>query len=153
METMKLAPKSIIVEITSARLKDGRQETADYLLKFQENNLDIALDNFGYGYSSLSCLNEFSIDFLKIDRNLVSDIASGTNDFSFCEAMILMIKKLGIQVMAVGVETTKQRELLLAAGCDYGQGYLFSRPVSADEFEQILQDLRKTPNLFVKRNL
>jgi diguanylate cyclase (GGDEF)-like protein/PAS domain S-box-containing protein len=153
METMKLAPKSIIVEITSARLKDGRQETADYLLKFQENNLDIALDNFGYGYSSLSCLNEFSIDFLKIDRNLVSDIASGTNDFSFCEAMILMIKKLGIQVMAVGVETTKQRELLLAAGCDYGQGYLFSRPVSADEFEQILQDLRKTPNRFVKRNL
>jgi EAL domain-containing protein (putative c-di-GMP-specific phosphodiesterase class I) len=66
-------------------------------------------------------------------------MANGTSDLALCEAIIVMAHKLGLKVIAEGIETERQCDLLLAAGCDYGQGFLFSRPVPADEFEKLLE--------------
>ncbi|MGJ0491846.1 EAL domain-containing protein, partial [Methylobacter sp.] len=80
----------------------------------------------------------FDIDYLKIDRSFVSNLAPGSDDMALCEAIIVMAHKLGIKVIAEGVETVQQRNLLSTVGCDYGQGYLFSKPLPAVEFEKLL---------------
>jgi EAL domain-containing protein (putative c-di-GMP-specific phosphodiesterase class I) len=87
----------------------------------------------------LSYLNKFNIDFLKIDQSFVRNLAAGSSNMALCEAIIVMAHKLGMKVVAEGIETKQQRELLTAAGCDYGQGYLFSKPVPALEFEELLK--------------
>ena len=98
-----------------------------------------SLDDFGTGYASLSYLKKFDIDYLKIDQSFVANLAPGADDMVLCEAIIQMAHKLDIRVIAEGVETEAQRTLLAAAGCDFGQGYLFSRPLPPMEFERLLQ--------------
>jgi len=95
------------------------------------------LDDFGTGYSSLAYLKKFDIDYLKIDRAFVSNLETDSDDNALCEAIIVMAHKLGLRVIAEGVETVAQRDLLIAAGCDFAQGYLFSKPVPAALFEQL----------------
>ncbi|HJV74934.1 MAG TPA: EAL domain-containing protein, partial [Noviherbaspirillum sp.] len=107
------------------------------LLAFRDRGVQVALDDFGTGYSSLAYLKKFDIDYLKIDQAFVRNLAPGSDDMALCEAMIVMAHKLGIKVIAEGVETEQQRALLAASKCDYGQGYLFSRPVPAEEFERL----------------
>ncbi|MDD5271977.1 MAG: EAL domain-containing protein, partial [Methylovulum sp.] len=89
------------------------------------------------GYSSLAYLKKFHIDYLKIDQSFVRNLHINSDDMTLCEAIIVMAHKLGITVIAEGIETTEQRDLLTAAGCDYAQGYLFSKPVPPDEFEKL----------------
>lgn len=101
--------------------------------------MQTSLDDFGTGYSALSYLKKFNIDFLKIDQSFVRNLTPGSQDLALCEAIIMMAHKLDIKVIAEGIETELQRDLLAAANCDYGQGYLFSRPLPADAFEQLLQ--------------
>ena len=96
--------------------------------------MQVALDDFGTGYSSLSYLRKFDVDFLKIDRSFVSHLTPDSDDLALCEAIIVMAHKLGISVVAEGIETRVQHDLLFEAGCDYGQGYYFSRPLPAAEF-------------------
>ena len=95
----------------------------------------MSLDDFGTGYSSLSYLKKFDIDYLKIDRSFVKNLHDGAQDSALCEAIIVMAHKLGLKVIAEGVETEQQRQVLAQAGCDYAQGYLFSRPLPPLEFE------------------
>lgn len=78
------------------------------------------------------------IDYLKIDQSFVRNLEADSDDMARCEAIIVMAHKLGLKVVGEGIETEAQRELLTAAGCDYGQGYLFSKPVSAAELEKVL---------------
>ena len=99
--------------------------------------MQVALDDFCTGYSSLSYLKKFDIDYFKIDQTFIRNLASDSSDMALCEAMIVMAHKLGIKVIAEGVETEQQRNLLKQIECDYGQGYLFSRPVPAEEFEKL----------------
>ena len=99
--------------------------------------MQVALDDFGTGYSSLSYLKKFDIDYFKIDQSFIRNLTSDSSDMALCEAMIVMAHKLGIKVIAEGVETEQQRNLLKQIECDYGQGYLFSRPVPAEEFEKL----------------
>ena len=110
----------------------------DQLLAFRDAGIQVSLDDFGTGYSSLSYLKKFDIDYLKIDQSFTRNLSPDATDLTLCEAIIVMAHKLGIKVIAEGIETQEQCDLLIAAGCDYGQGYLFSRPVSADEFEKLL---------------
>jgi EAL domain-containing protein (putative c-di-GMP-specific phosphodiesterase class I) len=98
----------------------------------------VALDDFGTGYSSLSYLKKFDIDYLKIDQSFVRNLSPESSDMVLCEAMIVMAHKLGIKVIAEGVETQVQCDLLKQIGCDYGQGYLFAKPMPAEEFERLL---------------
>jgi len=108
---------------------------AEQLLALTDAGIKVALDDFGTGYSSLSYLQKFDIDFVKIDQSFVRSLIPVCTDLALCQAIIVMAHALGMQVIAEGVETEQQRELLVAAGCDYGQGYLFSRPVPPSDFE------------------
>lgn len=128
---------AIVVEITEGLLLDASPVVAEKLLAFRDAGMQISLDDFGTGYSSLSYLKKFDIDYLKIDQSFVRNLSADSTDMVLCEAMILMAHKLGMKVIAEGIETEEQRDLLLQAGCDYGQGYLFSRPVPVEAFEQL----------------
>ena len=108
------------------------------LLQFRDAGIQVALDDFGTGYSSLSYLKKFDIDYLKIDKSFVDHLSTDDSDVALCEAIIVMAHKLGLKVIAEGIETEAQRQILADAGCDYGQGYLFSRPVPPQEFEKLL---------------
>lgn len=100
--------------------------------------MQLALDDFGTGYSSLAYLKKFDIDHLKIDRVFVSNLESSPDDLVLCEAIVVMAHKLGLKVIAEGVETAAQRTALEIAGCDFIQGYLFSRPLPMAQFEAML---------------
>ncbi|RRQ21109.1 EAL domain-containing protein [Thiohalobacter thiocyanaticus] len=97
------------------------------------------MDDFGTGYSSLSYLREFPFTVLKIDRSFVQAITGNNNDFELVKATIAMAHSLGLKVVAEGVETEDQRRILKEQGCDYAQGYLFGRPMSADELFAMIQ--------------
>ncbi|CAD6875462.1 putative bifunctional diguanylate cyclase/phosphodiesterase [Methylomonas fluvii] len=127
----------IAVEITEGLLLDNSSVVSDKLLAFKDAGMQTSLDDFGTGYSSLSYLKKYHIDFLKIDQAFVSNLVANSTDMALCEAIIAMAHVLGMKVIAEGVETVEQRDLLIKAGCDYGQGYLFSKPVTAEEFEKL----------------
>jgi diguanylate cyclase (GGDEF)-like protein/PAS domain S-box-containing protein len=137
LQQLGLPGQSLALEITEGMLMDTRTGIIEQLRRYHERGLQISLDDFGTGYSSLSYLKKFDIDYLKIDQMFVKNLTPGSDDMALCEAMIVMAHKLGIKVVAEGVETDEQRSLLAAAGCDYAQGYLFSRPLPAAEFEKL----------------
>ncbi|GBL45481.1 diguanylate cyclase/phosphodiesterase [Sulfuriferula multivorans] len=138
LQTLGLPGQSIVVEITEGLLLDASIGVTEKLRAFHEAGMEVSLDDFGTGYSSLCYLKKFNIDNIKIDQSFVRNLAPDSDGMVLCEAMIAMAHKLGLKVIAEGVETPEQRELLAAAGCDYGQGYLFSIPVPAEDFEALL---------------
>ena len=130
----------MVVEITEGLLLDADSGVAGKLLEFRDAGIQAAIDDFGTGYSSLSYLKKFDIDYLKIDQSFVRDLETDPDDMALSEAIIVMAHKLGLKVIAEGVETEAQRKLLADAKCDYAQGYLFSRPVPAEKFEELLKN-------------
>lgn len=131
---------SIAIEITENLLLDLDSTVIDKLYAFRDAGIQVAIDDFGTGYSSLSYLKKFDIDYLKIDRMYISNLVPNSNDLALCEAIIVMAHKLGLKVIAEGVETSLQRDLLMEAGCDYAQGYFFSRPLAVDMFEKFINN-------------
>jgi len=140
LQAHNIPGESIVVEITEGLLLDAEPEVIDKLLWLRDAGIQVAIDDFGTGYSSLSYLNKFDIDYLKIDKSFVNNLENKSNDITLCEAIIGMAHTLGLQVIAEGIETPGQQRILTEAGCDYGQGYLFSRPVPADDFENLIHD-------------
>ena len=140
LQQLDLPGQSIVIEITEGLLLDANNDVTKQLMAFQKAAYEISLDDFGTGYSSLSYLKKFHIDNIKIDQSFVRNLAPNSDDMVLCEAMIAMAHKLGLKVIAEGVETIEQRDLLTAAGCDYGQGYLFSRPLPVDDFIILLDE-------------
>ena len=136
---MGMPTGSIVVEITENLLMDVSSEVSDKLLSFRDAGLQVSLDDFGTGYSSLSYLNKYPIDYLKIDQSFVRNLTSNPSDLALCKAMIVMAHELGMQVIAEGIESVEQRDLLLAAGCDFGQGFFFSKPIQSNEFEHLFK--------------
>lgn len=126
----------LCIEITEGLLLDARDSVVNQLNEFSQADIQVSIDDFGTGYSSLAYLRKFNIDYVKIDKSFTSNIHIGSSDYVLCEAIIVMAHKLGKKVIAEGIETKEQLDLLIAAGCDYGQGYLFSKPVPASEFEK-----------------
>jgi diguanylate cyclase (GGDEF)-like protein/PAS domain S-box-containing protein len=139
LRQQELPGHSIVVEITEGIMLDANTAITDQLLDFRDAGIQVSIDDFGTGYSSLSYLKKFDIDYLKIDQSFISNLAPGSEDMALCEAIVVMAHKLGIKVIAEGVETAQQRDLLTSIGCDFGQGYLFSKPLPADEFEKLLE--------------
>jgi len=133
-----LSGRNVAIEITESLLLSADTNVADKLQAFREAEIQVAIDDFGTGYSSLSYLNKYPIDYLKIDQAFVRHLVEDGNSRTLSEAIIAMAHKLGLKVIAEGIETPEQRHFLKAAGCDYGQGYLYSRPVPAVEFEALL---------------
>ena len=129
---------AIIVEITEGLLMESSYGVKEKLLALRDNGIEVAIDDFGTGYSSLSYMKKFDIDYLKIDQSFISTLSPDSEDMALCEAIIVMAHKLGCKVVAEGIETMNQLQLLKDADCDAGQGYLFSKGLPADEFERLL---------------
>lgn len=127
-----LPGECLIVEITEGLLLDKSEHVNTQLTAFKEAGIKIALDDFGTGYSSLSYLKQYDIDFIKIDQVFVKNLTPASEDMVLCEAIIMMAHKLNMRVVAEGVETAEQMQLLKAAGCDFAQGYYFAKPMALE---------------------
>ena len=138
LAVLELRGSSLNIEITEGVLLNANGDVVAALDRFRAAGVQISLDDFGTGYSSLAYLNRFNIDYLKIDRSFVSSLRRDSSEFALSEAIIVMAHKLGLKVVAEGVETQVQHDLLREIGCDYGQGYLYSAPRPASEFEALL---------------
>jgi diguanylate cyclase len=130
----KLPAHSILIEVTENTLMDPDSVIQRQLKRFHTVDIDIAIDDFGVGYSSLAYLQRLDIDVLKIDRSFIVDIESNQNSIALIRAIITMAHNLEIKVVAEGVETQCQYSLLKQLGCDYIQGFLFSKPISKKAF-------------------
>ncbi len=139
LEENGLVPRDLELELTETFLMRDSNSTAAVLRSLSNLGVRIALDDFGTGYSSLSHLKRFPIDTLKIDQSFVHNLATDADDASIVSAVIGMGKGLQIRVVAEGVETREQLTFLRKQGCPEGQGYYFSRPVSASEFTLLLR--------------
>ena len=139
-----LPPQCIVIEITEGLLLDERPEVAEKLNQFRDAGIQIALDDFGTGYSAMSYLKRFRVDYLKLDQSFMRDMATEAGDRAIVEALIVMAHKLGLKVVAEGVETVEQRDVVTTAGCDYGQGYLFAKPMPAKSLHALLERERRS---------
>jgi diguanylate cyclase (GGDEF)-like protein len=133
-----VSPERIQIEITETVLVDNPELAAATFRKLRAKGILIAIDDFGTGYSSMSYLQDYPVDRLKIDRTFVNALSDGTKGKAIVAAMMEMARALKLDVTAEGVETNDQREMLYELGCREMQGYLFSRPLEAAKFMEIL---------------
>jgi len=137
----KNMPQDVLeLEVTENIVMQDPAAAADTLRKLQALGIRIAIDDFGTGYSSLSYLKRFPLDAIKIDQSFVRDLTLDANDAAIVEASITLGKKLGLEVVAEGVETKEQFEFLRSHGCDLAQGYYVSRPLSKSELIDLLRE-------------
>ena len=139
-----LPPLSITVEITEGLLVKDSEKVRKQLMAFQARGVEVSIDDFGTGFSALSYLKLFDVDYLKIDRSFVINLVDDPNDRALTEAIVVMAHRLGMKTIAEGVETTAQRDMLASFGCDYFQGFLLSPAVSSDDFERLVQASKST---------
>lgn len=132
LEHYNIAAHQLDLEITESLIMDHEQNNSALDI-LQQEGLEISIDDFGTGYSSLAYIKHLNVDRIKIDRSFIQDIDYNTESYSIVKAIITMGHSLGLKVLAEGIETEKQRQILQQLGCDEGQGYLFSRPVKAEE--------------------
>ena len=134
-------PNKLIIEITESMFLDGSEEAITWLNELKSLGVMLAIDDFGTGYSSLSYLKRFPIDKLKIDRAFVSDLPDDEDDASLVKAIIAMSHSMGLTLVAEGVENYEQLEYLKGLECDLIQGYLYSKPVPADQLPEVIRTL------------
>lgn len=135
-----IEPESLKIEITESALMQNAENTIKTLKKIKDLGPKISIDDFGTGYSSLSYLHRFPIDTLKIDRSFVSTMEDGSENGEIVRTVIALAKALKLNVIAEGIESIHQFHQLRILGCEYGQGYLFSRPVPVAEATKLLED-------------
>jgi diguanylate cyclase (GGDEF)-like protein/PAS domain S-box-containing protein len=138
LNRLGLPGSSICIEITEGMLLHASSSVTDKLLQYRDAGIQVAIDDFGTGYSSMTYLKKFDIDYLKIDQSFVAEIATDQDSRTIAESIIVMAHRLGLKVIAEGIETEAQLALLKQAGCDYGQGFLFSAALQAQGFESLL---------------
>lgn len=138
LEDMQPQPHCVTLEITESLLLQDSASIKHRLLQLRTLGIEVSIDDFGTGFSALSYLKKFDIDYLKIDRAFTSGLLDDPSDRALTEAIIVMAHKLGIATIAEGVETTAQRDILQQLGCDYLQGFLFSRAVPDADFAALL---------------
>jgi diguanylate cyclase len=137
-----LDPRCLEVEITESALMSDPEQSVGILEQLSRMGVVVSVDDFGTGYSSMSYLRRFPIDKLKIDRGFISELLSCPDDLSIVTAIISLAHSLHLKVVAEGVETPEQRELLKSLGCDQYQGYCFSPAVPSEKFTVLLRDSR-----------
>jgi EAL domain-containing protein (putative c-di-GMP-specific phosphodiesterase class I) len=135
LRAMGLPGNTIAVEITEGVLLDASELVMQQLQELRSAGMAVSLDDFGTGYSSLTYLQRYAIDYIKIDQSFVRNLRADSTDLALCKALIVLAHELGMKVVAEGVETQDQQHLLTAAGCDFGQGYLFAKPMDVHAFE------------------
>lgn len=142
LATTNLSPRFLELEITETAILD--EAITNLLKEIKKRGLSLSVDDFGTGYSGLSYLKRFAIDKLKIDQSFIRDIPASADSITIVSAIIAMAKEIGINVLAEGVETEEQLEFLRKKGCNYIQGYYFSKPVDVSAFTQLLLTSRET---------
>ncbi|MET3107443.1 diguanylate cyclase (GGDEF)-like protein/PAS domain S-box-containing protein [Oxalobacteraceae bacterium GrIS 2.11] len=130
-------PRLLKLELTESMLIENVDDIIQKMLALQLHGIGFSLDDFGTGYSSLSFLKRLPLDQLKIDQSFIRDVHSDPNGAAIAKTIVSLGKSLGLNVIAEGVETVEQREFLANAGCFSYQGYLFSRPLALDDFEEM----------------
>lgn len=133
-----IPPERCVVEITEGLLVETEPQVEKQLLQLEQAGIEVALDDFGTGYSSLAYIKKFHVDYIKIDKSFVDDLPNDEQNQVLCEAIIVMAKKMNMRVIAEGIETQAQQDMLQAMGCDYAQGYYHAKPLAVNEFEQLL---------------
>ncbi len=133
-----LEPSMLELELTESTVMHDVDTNTVLLRNLKEAGISLSIDDFGTGYSSLSYLKQLPLDALKIDRSFVKDITTDSNDAAIIRAIIALGKTLDLKIVAEGVETHEQLEYLRQHGCDYAQGYLFSRPLPAVDAEKLI---------------
>lgn len=133
-----LAPELLQVEITESVAMKNVESVIGTMNKLKKLGLSLSIDDFGTGYSSFAYLKKFPLDYLKIDKVFVDDIATDEEDIDLIAAMISMAHTLKLKVIAEGVETKEQKEVLKRLGCDMIQGYYYGKPMPTDEMEKLL---------------
>jgi EAL domain-containing protein (putative c-di-GMP-specific phosphodiesterase class I) len=128
-------PKRLKLELTESLLAENLEDVIVKMSSLRERGVSFALDDFGTGYSSLSYLKRLPLDQLKIDQSFVQDVLVDANDAAIARTIVALGNSLGLAVIAEGVETTEQRDFLLANECRAYQGYLFSKPLPIAAFE------------------
>jgi len=143
LRDLDLPPQSMVVELGEGALLDGADQVLERLGQYRSLGLQVALDHFGTGYASLAHLKRYDIDFVKIDPAFAASLDADGGELALYEAMVAMAHKLGLKVVAEGVETAAQRALLRDAGCDYAQGYMFGHPMSECELEALARRINR----------
>jgi diguanylate cyclase (GGDEF)-like protein/PAS domain S-box-containing protein len=141
----RLDPGCLILEITETVLMQDTDEVLPRLRALKGLGVRLAIDDFGTGYSSLSYLQQFPVDVLKIDQSFIDGLLRGTHDAALVRTIVSLAGTLTLRTIAEGVEDARQQEQLRDLGCDAAQGFLFSRPVSAQEFERLLNAAPAAP--------
>jgi diguanylate cyclase (GGDEF)-like protein len=143
LETSKLNPHCLKLEITESVVMENAEAAAQMFKQLRSLGVQLSIDDFGTGYSSLSYLHRFPLNYLKIDRSFVMRLTTD-NDNAIVRTISTLARNLGMEVIAEGIETEEQFQQLKMLGCEYGQGYLFSRPVGNDGVEHLLaQDSKR----------
>jgi len=130
-----IAPHQVQLEVTENQLMQHRVMAGELLAAFKTEGFRLAMDDFGSGYSSLSCLQEYPFDVLKVDRALTENVSRGRGYTALLHAVITLAENLGLQVVAEGIETIEQLVLLQSMGCPSGQGYYLARPMEPSQLE------------------
>ncbi|MGB6055444.1 MAG: EAL domain-containing protein, partial [Burkholderiaceae bacterium] len=139
LRALGLPGHSLVIEITEGLLLNPSPVVTEKLARYRAAGVELALDDFGTGYSSMAYLRKFDIDYLKIDQSFIGGITEDDEDWAITESIIVMARRLGLKVIAEGIESQRQKEMLAAVGCNLGQGFLFSPALPAAEFEQRLR--------------
>jgi EAL domain-containing protein (putative c-di-GMP-specific phosphodiesterase class I) len=133
-----LAPECLGLEITEGVIIRHADSAASRFSRLKSLGVQLYLDDFGKGYSSLNYLHRFPMDILKIDRSFVSRIDEAEGNLAIVRAIVTLAHQLGMEVVAEGIQTEEQRARLQSLGCEYGQGFFLSEPVPADRAESLL---------------
>ena len=139
LELSKLPPKNLEIEITESIIIDSFENALLTLSELKEMGVKIAIDDFGTGYSSLSYLNNIPANLLKVDKSFIDRMNDTERSKQYVEAIISMGHILGLEVISEGVEEKDQLDTLLEIGCDYVQGFLWGRPISPKDAEEIIR--------------
>lgn len=140
IEETNCKPEWIELEVTEGQVMTHPEEAIVILQTISDIGIELAIDDFGTGYSSLAYLKRLPIDKLKIDQAFVKDLPDDEEDVGITKVVIALSKSLNLKVIAEGVETKEQRDFLIENGCENIQGYFYSKPIPADEFENILRN-------------
>lgn len=146
-------PQSIKLEITESAVMDNAEQVISILNQLKRVGIKLSIDDFGTGYSSLSYLHRFPIDTLKIDRSFVSSMENASENGEIVRTVIALAKALNLDIIAEGIETIHQLHQLRILGAEYGQGYLFSRPLPLDETETLLNDKGRWKSIMSSQNI
>lgn len=133
-----LDPAQLEVELTETMAMQDIDRTVEILKEIRSMGVFVSMDDFGTGYSSLSALKLLPVDILKIDRSLICDICISSTSYNIIKAIVEMGKALGLEVLAEGIETEEQSDILRGLGCHIAQGYFYSKPLSAQDMEKML---------------